>query len=163
MRTRLLSLLALLFLAPALAAARQNLQPDAAHVQAAAVDDSAAVSAVVDRFHEALVAGDSTAVLAMLAEDARILENGAIESKEEYRSHHLPADIAFARAVDSQRSPLRVTVRGDVAWATSTSAARGEFRGREVNSQGAEIMVLTRTPEGWRISAIHWSSRALRS
>jgi ketosteroid isomerase-like protein len=50
-----------------------------------------------------------------------------------------------------------------VAWATSTSTARGEFRGRPVNSEGAELMVLTRTPEGWKISAIHWSSRTIRS
>jgi ketosteroid isomerase-like protein len=128
-----------------------------------AASDSAAVAAVVERFHSALAAGDSIGALAMLAPDAVILENGAVETKEEYRSHHLPSDIAFARAVPSERSPLRVAVRGDVAWATSTSGARGEFRGRQINSQGAELMVLTRTPEGWKISAIHWSSRTLRS
>src|SRR5690606_3190084 len=80
--------------------------------------------------------------------------------REEYISHHLPSDIAFARAVQSERRPIRVTVRGDVAWAVSSSSTRGEFRGRQVDSVGAELMVLVRTPEGWKISAIHWSSRA---
>jgi hypothetical protein len=28
-----------------------------------------------------------------------------------------------------------------------------------VNSIGAELMVLTRMMDGWKISAIHWSSR----
>jgi hypothetical protein len=31
-----------------------------------------------------------------------------------------------------------------------------------VNSAGAELMVLTRMPDGWRISAVHWSSRTVR-
>ncbi len=38
----------------------------------------------------------------------------------------------------------------------------GEFRGRPVNSAGAELMVLTRVQGTWKISAIHWSSRTRR-
>ncbi len=53
-------------------------------------------------------------------------------------------------------------VEGNAAWATSTSTVQGEFRGLQINSQGAELMVLRRTPEGWRIAAVHWSSRARR-
>jgi ketosteroid isomerase-like protein len=121
--------------------------------------ESAAVAAVVERYHGALKTGDSAAALAQLAEDAVILESGGMESRQEYRSHHLPADIAFARSVKGARSPLRVTVRGDVAWTTSTSTARGEYRGKPVSSSGAELIVLTRSGGGWKISAIHWSSR----
>jgi hypothetical protein len=91
-----------------------------------------------------------------------ILESGGAETVAEYRSHHLPADIAFAVAVPSTRTVTRATLRGDVAWVASTSVTQGEFRGRAVNSAGAELMVLTRTSEGWKISAIHWSSRARR-
>jgi uncharacterized protein (TIGR02246 family) len=126
---------------------------------AQALGDSAAVAAVVERYHAALASGDSAAALALLAEDAVILESGSLESRQEYRSHHLPADIAFARGVKGTRSPLRVFVRGDVAWTTATSTTRGKFRGRPVNSSGAELMVLTRIQDTWKISAIHWSSR----
>lgn len=124
--------------------------------------DSAAVAAVVNRFHGALESGDSATALALLAEDAVIQESGGVETRAEYRGHHLPGDIEFARAVRSERGPVRVRVRGDAAWATSTSTTQGEFRGRAINSAGAELMVLVRTPQGWRISAIHWSSRARR-
>jgi ketosteroid isomerase-like protein len=124
--------------------------------------DSAAIAATVDRYHTALATGDSLAALQLLTEDALILESGGIETKEEYRSHHLPADIAFARAVPRERGPIHVTVRGDVAWAASSSTTRGEYQGRAINSAGAELMVLVRTADGWRISAIHWSSRTLR-
>ncbi|HEX6133500.1 MAG TPA: nuclear transport factor 2 family protein [Longimicrobiales bacterium] len=125
--------------------------------------DSAAVADVVLRYHGALAQGDSAAALALLLDDAVILESGGIETRQEYRSAHLRSDIAFARAVASERGPIRVTVRGDVAWAASTSTTKGRFRDRDVNSRGAELMVLTRTAAGWRIAAIHWSSRAVRN
>lgn len=131
----------------------------AATLAAQASADSAAVVRVVERFHGALEAGDSAAAIALLAPDAVILESGSAESVAEYRAHHLPADIEFARAIKGTRTALRVTVRGDAAWAAGTSSTQGEFKGRAVNSAGAELMVLVRTASGWRISAIHWSSR----
>jgi phosphoglycerate dehydrogenase-like enzyme len=49
--------------------------------------DSAAVASVIERFHAALAAGDSTAALALLAPDVTVLESGGLETLEEYRSH----------------------------------------------------------------------------
>jgi ketosteroid isomerase-like protein len=137
-------------------------QTEPARGESAALPDSAAVAAVVDRFHTALAEGDSAAVAHLLAPDALILENGGVETRAEYLGGHLRGDIAFARAVAPERAPTRVVVAGDAAWAVSTSIARGEFRDRPVNSAGAELMVLRRTDGGWRIAAIHWSSRPLR-
>lgn len=124
--------------------------------------DSAAVAQAVTDYHAALARGDSAAALALLAPDAVILESGGLEARGEYRAHHLPGDIGFARAVPSRRGPIRVTLAGDVAWAVSSSETTGTFRDRAINSTGVELMVLSRTPEGWRIRAIHWSSRSRR-
>jgi ketosteroid isomerase-like protein len=121
--------------------------------------DSAAVAGTVRRYHEALARGDSAAALALLAPGAVVLESGGMETLAEYRSHHLPADIEFARAIPEKRSGILVRMAGDAAWAASTSTAQGTFRGRAVDSSGAELMVLERTSDGWRIAAIHWSSR----
>ena len=137
--------------------------PPRAEAQDGRLSDSAAVASAVARYHQALESGDSVSALALLTSDAVILESGGVETREEYRSHHLPADIAFSMAVKSVRSPVRVTIRGDVAWAASTSTAQGDFRGRAINSAGAELMVLIRTNAGWKITAIHWSSRSRRS
>jgi len=134
-----------------------------AHGPAPSTGDSATVAAVVHQYHEALASGDSAAALRLLAEDVVILESGGIESRSEYRAHHLQSDIAFARAVKSERGSIRVVVRNDVAWATSTSKTTGQYRDRAINSVGAELMILIKTPAGWRISAIHWSSRNARS
>lgn len=126
---------------------------------AQAHSDSAAVAAAVERYHKALSQGDSIAALALLSPTAVIAESGGIESLREYRSHHLPADIAFARAVKSTRAPVLVSIRGDVAWTIGSSATRGTYGGKPINSVGAELMVLTRSDGKWAISAIHWSSR----
>jgi len=119
-------------------------------------------TAAVAAFHQALARGDSVTALALLAPDAVILESGELETREEYRSHHLPADIAFARAVPAAAGVPRVVVAGDVAWVTSTSRTEGTFQGRAVDSQNAELIVLSRGPAGWRIRAVHWSGRSRR-
>lgn len=129
----------------------------------ASANDSLDVARTLERWTRALGAGDSAAALAVLASDAVILESGDVETREEYRAHHLREDIAFVRAVRSTRSPARVVVQGDVAWATSTTLTRGTFADRAVNAVGAEMAVLTRTPGGWRIRAIHWSSHSQRA
>ncbi len=125
--------------------------------------DSADVAGVVNAFHRALAAGDSAAAMALLAPDAIIQESGGVETRRDYAGHHLPGDIRFAQALPGVRSAQRVIVAGDVAWSTSTSTTKGRYRERDINSVGAEIMVLSRVGTVWRIRAIHWSSRTPRA
>jgi len=122
--------------------------------------DSAAVAETIHAFHRALEAGDSAAVRALLADDVQVAESGGLESRDDYLSHHMPADMAFAAAVERDPGTMNVTLADDVAWVMSTSRTTGTFRDRPIDSRGAELMVLTRSDGGWRIRAIHWSSRA---
>ncbi len=94
----------------------------------------------------------------MLAADAVILESGDKQTRAEYEREHLAEDIAFARAMITTSSPIAVQQQGDVTWTIATSRMTGRFEGRAINSAAVELMVLTKTPEGWRIRAIHWSS-----
>jgi len=127
-----------------------------------APSDSAEVRQVVRAFHAALGRGDSLAALSLLRDDAVIQEGGAREDKARYRAGHLRADIAFAQAVPAERSDGVLRVEGNVAWVQSTSSTVGEFRGRRVDSVGEELMVLVKGEGVWRITSIHWSSRARR-
>jgi len=120
------------------------------------------VAAVVDAYHAALAAGDSATALSHLAPEVAILESGGVEDKASYRSGHLAADMRFAQAVPRERGEIQVKFLGDVAWAFSTSITQGQIGNREINSQGAELMVLARENGVWRITAIHWSSRQRR-
>ena len=122
--------------------------------------DSAAITKVVSAFHAGLKSGDSAAVMQLIAPDALFFEAGGVETRDEYEKHHLPADIEFEKVVTSTRSPIRVVVNGQSAWASSTSEFTGTFKGRAVDSLGAELMVLSHEPAGWRIRAVHWSGRA---
>ena len=125
--------------------------------------DAHEVAASVERFHAALANGDAKTALNLLASDAVILESGYAESRTEYEHEHLPEDIKFAQAVRSARSDVHVEINGDTAWLTSHNKSEGTFEGKPVNSSGVELAVLTRTPDGWRIRAIHWSSHKSRS
>jgi putative copper export protein/methionine-rich copper-binding protein CopC len=121
----------------------------------------AQVAQVVQAFNQALEEGDSARVTDLLAEDVWVLEGGNLETREEYLSHHLPADMAFASAVERVQGRMEVIVEGDVAWAISSNQTKGVFRERTFNSEGAELVVLTREKGLWRIRAVHWSSRSV--
>jgi ketosteroid isomerase-like protein len=121
--------------------------------------DEASVRSVVAAFHGAITAGDAAKAMALVGADALFLEAGGVETREEYEKNHLPADIEFEKSVPMKRSDLRIVVSGDAAWSTCTSEFAGTFQGRTFNSIGTELMVLSRGPDGWRIRAVHWSSR----
>jgi len=120
------------------------------------------VARVVNAYHTALASGDSVTALGLLADDVVILESGGLENKEHYRSGHLAGDMRFAQAVPRERGEIHVVFEGDVAWAYSTNTTQGTMGEREINSRGAELMVLARDGGTWKIRAVHWSSRQVR-
>ena len=124
----------------------------------AAQTDSSQVVSVVDRFHGALKTGDSVAVMRFLAPDAVILEGGFLESRTDYASGHLSADMAFVAGVTSKIVERTVTIGNDAAWVSTMSDTDGTYNDREIHSRGAELVVLSRDDDVWRIRAIHWSS-----
>jgi ketosteroid isomerase-like protein len=130
------------------------LAPASAFAQA----DSARVVAVIEQFHAALAGGDSAGAVALLASDAVVLEGGSVETREDYAAGHLTADMAFLAGMTTEVVSRTVTMAGDVAWVSTVSHSDGEYDGRSIKSRGAELMILGRVADVWRIRAIHWSS-----
>ena len=122
--------------------------------------DSMAVADVIEQFHAAVAAADSAMAAGLLTAEALILESGGQETKEEYFSHHFHGDAAFLAGTTREPGTSQLRLIGDAAWVASISRIHGTFRDRDIDSNSAELMVLQRTPEGWRIAAIHWSSRS---
>jgi ketosteroid isomerase-like protein len=120
--------------------------------------DAAVVKSVVEEFHKALSDGKPDQAMALLASDALIVEGGTVQTRDEYQREHLAEDIAYARAVPSTQRSIVVRQAGDIAWVTSTFSVTGSFGDKPVNNLAAETMILAKTPVGWRIRAIHWSS-----
>lgn len=123
----------------------------------------AEAAATVDAFHDALAKGDPGAAAALLDDQVQIYEQGWVErSKTEYAAHHLASDMAFAAATASKRTSRSGSIIGDLAYVASEAAVTGTFKDKAVDSIVLETMVLRRSPDGWRIVHIHWSSRSAK-
>lgn len=127
-----------------------------------AVPDSAAITAAVEGFASALQKGDAAAAMDWLAPDALIIESGSQQTRAQYEQKHLNEDMAMLKVVPMTRSDFSVKQEGSAAWASSLYHINGTFEGKTINSQGAELAVLTKTAAGWKIRAIHWSNHALK-
>lgn len=131
--------------------------PASIHAQMTGAE--AEVRAVVTEFSEALAAGDSARAVTYLHPDLIVYEGGHAETLEKYRAHHMGSDMAFLSAVDETTTAERLDVYGETALYLSEYKMSGTYRDREVDLHGTETLVLLRTPDGWKIRHIHWSSR----
>lgn len=124
--------------------------------------DSVAAVAAVERFHGALAASDSALAVSVLADDALVIESGAIQSRAEYLSHHLGADMKGSQGSKGVRSVSNVTVVGTMAYVVSKTETPARGAKGSTASELVELMVVSRTTNGWKIRAVHWSSRRRR-
>ena len=116
---------------------------------------------VVDAFHAALARGDTVAAANYMADDAVIFEGGGVErSKAEYATAHLAGDAAFAKAAPSVLARRTGAAGGNLAWVASEGRTRGRYKGRDVDQVTTETMILRHAAGAWRITHVHWSSRA---
>lgn len=121
--------------------------------------DAVTPAAVVDAFGAALKAGDAATLEKLLAPDVFIAESGGAErSFAEYAGHHMPADIAFSKAVSTTINDRRVFEGGSLATVVTEAVSKGTWRDKPIHSRLMETMTLQKTGEDWRIVHIHWSS-----
>jgi ketosteroid isomerase-like protein len=119
------------------------------------------VAAVLESFYGAIKRGDPQAAMSVIAHDALFVESGKLETREQYEMNHLPADIDFEKQVTGKRDPLRITFKDNAAWVIATTTYDGKFEGAPVQFVSAQLMVLSKDEDAWKIRSIHWSSRPL--
>ncbi len=140
--------------------------PGAPHTDASSSTFSAeaqAASQAVNDFHAALARGDAAAGAALLDDMASIFEEGGAEqTKAAYVAGHLPADIAYLKDVRNVIVARTGAAAGGLAWIATQGRAQGHYHDKAVDRDTTETMVLRRTPQGWRIVHIHWSSHAAK-
>ena len=116
--------------------------------------------AVVERFGQALVAGDLKAAETLLDADVLILETGGAElSREEYMGHHAISDAQFLKGTRSELKHRKARIEGGLAWVGTESDLHASKDGQPMTLLSTETMVLKKTGADWRIVHIHWSSR----
>jgi len=116
------------------------------------------VTAVVEGFYQAIRTADAAAAMRFIAPDAEFIESGKLETREQYQTSHLPADIDFESQVAGKRGPMRVKIQGETAWVITMTEYVGSFEASPVNFVSAQLAVLTRNDGSWRIRSIAWSS-----
>lgn len=120
---------------------------------------AAEASAALQQLHAALHAGNGDAVLALLSDSVRIYESGHAETRAQYAAHHLAADMEFAKATTSTSSNTVVDCENNLCVIHQQSETRGTYKGKVIDSKGTETAVLRLSPQGWRISHLHWSNQ----
>jgi uncharacterized protein (TIGR02246 family) len=125
--------------------------------------DSAAAVAVVEQFHAALAAADSARAVSLLADDVLIIEAGNIQTRADYLAGHLGADMKASQGSKGERSVVATRVSPASAYIVTKTLTPATGAQGNTGSETAELMVVTKTSGGWRISAVHWSSRRRRS
>jgi mono/diheme cytochrome c family protein/ketosteroid isomerase-like protein len=113
--------------------------------------------ATVDAFHHALAEGDRDAALALLHENATILEGGNLQTRDAYASGHLDGDMAFMQQVDAETLSRDVSADDSQATVTTRTRMTGEYEGNPVDTVSLETAALVATDSGWRISSLVWS------
>ncbi len=168
MKTFPTSLVLVLLAGGLVTAAAQTLPEAPAHpphkVDAAPAIDIApeaeAAVKVVDRFGEALAAGDMKTVETLLDPAVLILESGGAErSSAEYLGYHAIADAQFLAGTHSQLKARQARIAGGLAWVGSESELHASKDGKPMTLLSTETMVLNNLGGDWRIVHIHWSSR----
>ena len=171
-KTMTRSLLLAAFIAPFSLLAFAQTKPDA-HAQhakpgaaASAMDvpqDALPAVEIVDQFGKALASGDLKTVGDLLDPAVLILESGGAErSRDEYLGHHAIADAAFLKGAHQQIKRRIARISGETTWVGTESELHATKDGKATTTLSTESMVLNRTPQGWRIVHIHWSSRTKR-
>jgi ketosteroid isomerase-like protein len=119
--------------------------------------------AVVERFSNALGAGDLEAAARELDPKVLILESGGAErSRDEYLSGHAGHDAEFLKGAQITLKHRVAHASGSFAWVASESeihAMKGEDM---LKIASTETMLVRKSEAGWKIVHIHWSSRAQR-
>lgn len=122
--------------------------------------EAGAAALVVDAFHAALKAGEPDKAAALLTSDVLVFEAGGAErSKTDYAAAHLAADAKFEGAAESTPQQRTGSASGGLAWIATEGRVRSQAGDKVVDRLTTETMILRRTPAGWRIVHVHWSSR----
>ena len=96
----------------------------------------------------------------VLAPDVLIFESGGVESSlVEYEGHHMPADMAFMKNMNREVVFQRLIDSGDSAIVVTHSRVHGTFKGRVIDLNTTETLVMRKVNGQFSVIHIHWSSR----
>jgi len=161
LHVRPLVLAASLFLSTMLAgpAFAQSASTQPATAQSAAENEA---TKVVDDFMAKLSSNQLEAARQAMTPNAVVIANGLVlGTRDGYIDGAAKADAVAMKSVRSRELMHRDSqVGAQVGWVVSEKRMVGEAAGQMRAMVLTETFLLAKTPSGWKISGIHWSSRA---
>jgi uncharacterized membrane protein/ketosteroid isomerase-like protein len=122
-------------------------------------DSSHPASLLATELADAIAIGDVNKLRTVLAPDVLIFESGGMEtSLAEYEGHHMPADMAFMKAMRREVISQQVIDSGDVATVVTRSRVYGNYKDKEIDLNSTETLVVRKLNGQWKVVHIHWSS-----
>jgi ketosteroid isomerase-like protein len=116
-------------------------------------------SMVAAQLGDAIAAGDVDTLRLLLTPDVLIFESGGVESSlAEYEGHHMPADMAFMKAMEREVMSRHVFNSGDSATVVTRSHVHGMYKEQDIDLISTETLVMKKMGGQWQIVHIHWSS-----
>ena len=146
--------LSTLIAAPALAQPTQS-----APAQSAPVANEA--TQVVENFMDALTNGRLEVARQYMTPGAVVIANGTVlGTRDGYIDGAAKADAVAMKSVRSRELLHRdAQIGAQLGWVVSEKRMIGEGAGELRAMVLTETMLLAKTPSGWKITHIHWSSR----
>src|SRR5665811_1534825 len=129
----LLSSLILLFVISGTAVAQHEHHDEEGAKEKMHAAGSEEIVQVLENFRMAIINNNQEKASELLAEDARILESGGIETKEEYLSHHFHSDGKFLSAMEREVKSQEVKSSENTAWVSTVSHMHGTYNDREMS------------------------------
>jgi ketosteroid isomerase-like protein len=117
---------------------------------------------IVDAFMAALADGQLEAARQYMTPDAVVMANGQVlGNRDAYIDGAARGDVAALRGVQRELVNRGVSADADIGWVVSEKRMRAGAGAQAARAIGlTETMLLAKTPSGWKITHIHWSSHA---
>jgi ketosteroid isomerase-like protein len=115
---------------------------------------------VVNAFMAALASGHLETARQLMAPDATVVANGQVlGNRDGYIDGAAKGDAAALRSVERVLVHRDVQVGADSGWVLSEKRVRAAGKPDGPSEAVIETMLLARTPAGWKITHVHWSTR----
>ncbi|NNJ92196.1 MAG: nuclear transport factor 2 family protein, partial [Gammaproteobacteria bacterium] len=133
--------------------------PSISNTETSIEDPNHPASLLASELADAIAIGDVNSLRMVLAPDVLIFESGGVESSlAEYEGHHMPADMAFMKAMRREIISQQVIDSGDAATVVTRSRVYGIYKEKEVGLNSTETLVMKKLDGQWKVVHIHWSS-----
>ena len=151
-----ISLVTLAMSTDSLAHSNENSKPRVYPANSGAETDA---GKIITQFHKAIKKGYQKKARSLLDDNVVIFEGGKVErSADDYANHHMISDMQYLAKINTEVLEHSVKVVGDTAYSMSRTKSTGQVKGKYINSEGMESMVLLKKEGKWKITHIHWSN-----